>query len=112
MELQIYKRNIYKGVFFFNIYNNNKRGLGFEIIILNPYFKMNKIKKLMGFKEVEYIDIRLLNKSYSKGLRLVKLPIRKLGLILCIIIIVIAMLTPFTNWFLIPLSIKVFNRFG
>lgn len=70
---------------------------------------INKIKRLF---EREYIDIRILKKPYQDGFRLVKIPYNKSILVLSTLLIIIALITPFTNIWLIPIALWVLKRFG
>ena len=67
---------------------------------------INTIKEKLGFK-IDYLNpkqIRQLNKiAYYK-------PKFKMGVVvLAISIIAISLLTPFTNWLLIPIALKIWG---
>jgi hypothetical protein len=72
---------------------------------------INKIKQTIKklkqgiFKPKPYLDLRLYNDSHKNGFRLVKIPISKIRLTIFILLIVLCIVTPFTN-FLIPLIYK------
>jgi hypothetical protein len=72
---------------------------------------INKIKQTIKkmkqgiFKPKPYIDLRLYNNSHKKGFRLVKIPISNIRLTIFILLVVLCIVTPFTN-FLIPLIYK------
>jgi len=71
---------------------------------------IKKIKEKLGFNQ--YLDVRLINKSYSRGVRLVKIPYNKKVLCLVIAILFISIITPFTNFALFPLAFWIFRRFA
>ncbi len=73
---------------------------------------INKIKKLMGFRDKPYLDLTIYNKHHKQGLRLVKIPYNKVVLGIVIGIIAISILTPFTNLILFPLALWVLRRWG
>jgi len=73
---------------------------------------LNKIKQIIGLNNKEYLDLTLYNRAYKKGLRLVKIPYNKVVLTISITIFIIAILTPLTNFILIPLSWGVLKKWG
>lgn len=68
---------------------------------------------LKRFNNKSYLD--LTDPKVVNGLRhvkLVKMPYKRLIIVLVAIIILISIITPFTNFFLIPLAIKILWRYG
>jgi len=68
-----------------------------------------KQKKYINITEAEN-NIRKA-REYNK-FKTFKIPYKKSVMVLCGIIVVISLCTPFTNVLLIPLSIKLFRRFA
>lgn len=63
-------------------------------------------------KRNEYPDIRNIKKSYDKGVKLIHIPYRRSALLLAGGIIVIALITPFTNFILIPFAGWIIRRYA
>ena len=70
---------------------------------------INKIKKRLGFNN-QYINLKQYQKSFNSGLRLYKPKLNKINVCVGCLIIGIAIITPFTNIFLIPLGLWVLKK--
>jgi len=59
-----------------------------------------------------YLDIRNIKRSTDMGVRLVKIPYKRSVMLLAGGIVLIAMITPFTNFILVPLASWIFRRYA
>lgn len=73
---------------------------------------LKKIKGKLIKPNKTYLDLTLYNRSYKKGLRLVKIPLNKYAVIIASLIFIIAIITPFTNWVLFPVGFWVLKKWG
>lgn len=71
---------------------------------------INKIKQLIKIRKKPYLNLAIYNKSYKQGIKVCNIPYKKLLLVLGVAVLIIAIITPFTNWFLIPLGIWIFKQ--